>query len=104
MAEKVTLDTIDEVRSLHRTDFFRLLTGEEFNADFGSTEVPPLDKTVRRDNMDVIMKVVDKFGNRHGQDGYYDHHMQTIREAYIAHDYESFRHEIAELLVIIDCD
>ena len=104
MTDEITLDTIDAVKSLHRTDFYKIITGQDCEFCFGSTEVPPWRQNVRPDNMDQIMKVVEKFEKRHGSVGYYQGHVDRIREAYSKKDYDTFQQEIGELLVSIDWD
>ena len=100
----VTLENIDEVEDLHRTDFYKLITGQECEFRFGSTEIPPWKQNVRPDNMEQVMKAVQKFERRHGADGYYGEHIDRIKEAYNKKNYDKFSQEIGELLVSINWD
>lgn len=100
----LTLENISEVESLHRTDFYRLMTGQDPEFSFGSTKLPPWKPQVRPDNMDQVMTAVEKFEKRHGGVGYYGGHCERIREAYTTRNYDAFQQEIAELLVSINWD
>jgi hypothetical protein len=101
---QVSLESIGNVDSLHKTDFYRLVAGQKCMFRFGSTEIPLLEQNVRPNNMGEIMTAVQKFEKRHGREGYYSGHIEKIREAFRADDYATFRHEIGELLVSIEWD
>ena len=104
MSKPTTLEDIDGVESLHRTEFYKVITNADCEFNFGSTQVDPWRQNVRPDNMDQVMKAVEKFEKRHGGVGYYQGHVDRIREAYLAKDHETFQQEIGELLVSISWD
>jgi len=102
MTANLTLEGIEEVESLHKTDFYKIITGQECPFNFGSTRVHPWTQNVRQDNMNQIMRAVEKLENCHGRA--YSRHTDTLRQAYEDEDYDTFQQEIGELLVSICWD
>ena len=96
----VTLENIDEVEDLHRTDFYKLITGQECEFRFGSTEIPPWKQNVRPDNMAQVMKAVQKFEKWQRENGCYTGHFDRIKKTYENKNYYSFQQEIGELLYV----
>ncbi|MBI2124648.1 hypothetical protein HYT92_02540 [Candidatus Pacearchaeota archaeon] len=101
---QISLEGIGKLESLHRTEFYELITGQKCEFRFGSTEIPSWKQNVRPDNMNQVMDAVQKFEKRHGNEGYYRGHVDRIREAFNAKNYDSFQQEIGELLVSIEWD
>jgi len=97
----VTLDTLDQVESLHRTDFYRVITGGE-DPDFGIgvTEVHPFKERVIK-NKEKIMKAIKLFEKRHGNIGYYKTHIKEAKEAYKENNYKAFQESVGNILVDI---
>jgi len=106
MDKNITLDTLDGVNSLHKDEFYFLMTGVECPYTFGSTQVKvnSKKKIIREDNMDIVMKAVEKFEKRYESVGYYTGPVERIREAYKQNNFEDFHQEILELLVNINFD
>lgn len=106
MDKNITLDTLDVVESLHKSEFYFLMTGKEVSYAINSTEVPvdPKKHIIREDNMDIVMKAVNKFEKRYSDVGYYTGPVERIREFYKQNNFEEFHQEILELLVNIRSD
>lgn len=106
MDKKITLDTLDCVESLHKSDFYQLITGMEPPYTFGSTQVEFDSKknVLREENMGKIMTAVEKLEKRYEGVGYYTGPVERIRDAYTQKDFRMFYQEILELLVNINFD
>jgi len=97
---KLTLDDLDGIESLHRIDFYRLLTGEEPPFGVGTTIVHPYRDKINLDNLDKVMHAVELYEKRHGG-GYGQGSIDELREAYKKRDLEAFRDGIGEIFLDI---
>ncbi len=96
----IALDTLDQVKSLHRTDFYRVITGEDPDFGVGTTGVHDFRERVN-ENKDEVMKAVELFEKRHGNVGYYKTHIEEARKAYTENDCVAFQEAIGNILVDI---
>jgi len=100
--ETLTLENIDKVKELGKTDFYKVITDKQCKFRFGSTKIDAWKQNVRLDNMPQVMKAVEKFEKGYGKIGYYKGHIEKIKRAYESKNYEDFQQEVGELLVSIN--
>ena len=103
MARINNLDDLKNVDKCNRFDFYRALTGEDVQPQLICTVVPPLNATVRRDNIDQVMDAVRKLTSFYRQD-YYSYSVDEIKRAYENKDYAAFRQGVVQLLCTINSD
>jgi hypothetical protein len=92
--------TLASKKSLHRTDFYKILTGQE-KVPFGvaTTRIDPWSHEAKVEDMDAIYSLVQLCEKRHGK--HYSRDFQNIREVYKQEDFEEFIKSVNELLVSI---
>ena len=97
----LTLDNLEDIESLHRTDFYKLITGvEEIPFGVATTAIDPFRNRVTYENMNQFMQAINLFEKRHGGE-YYQGDIEKAKLAYKRKDLDAFQDALGEILVDI---
>lgn len=92
-----SLDEVESVESLHKTELYRVLTGQEmrFNTIHDHRVI------VTPESMDQVYQAVDKFAERYYINFFFKETIDMIEAAYGRREFETFSENVSILLKMI---
>jgi hypothetical protein len=102
----ITLDKLGGVESLHRTDFYKIITGaEEVPFGVGTVELHPFRERITDQNMSQVYQIILLLEKRHGaiegSPSYYQGNIDDAKRAYLRKDLAEFKDAISNILLDI---